>query len=85
MNTPSEYGTSKSRIKNDGSKWVDAHLQFSKGEKEVLPEEEVNTDVSWEEVSFDTIRESIAKQMLSMEDIPQLDEELKGTTGGNCS
>lgn len=78
MNTPSEFGQSKSRIKNDGEKWVDAHMQFSLGEKKVIEDNEVDINSSWEQVSFDTIRESIAKQMISTEDVP-IDEEIKGT------
>lgn len=66
-----------SRIKNDGVHWRDAHLEFTKGKVETISEEEVNEDTSWEIVSFDTIRENIAKHMLQHEKVV-IDKSLKG-------
>jgi hypothetical protein len=55
------------RIKNDGIEWRDPQLEYC-GKKVHIPEEEMIeqfSEHSWEEVSWDTAREEIAKQVLS--------------------
>lgn len=58
---------SKNKLKEDGLRWVDAHRQFTTGEDAVVDDEEANTETTWEEIDYDTVREAVARQMLDNE------------------
>lgn len=68
---------SKSRVRGDGIQWRDAHSEFIEGEACLISENEVNTLVTWEEVSWDFIRESSARQILE-QDNTKLDDQIIG-------
>lgn len=55
---------SKSRLKEDGERWVDAHHQFTTGEDAIVDDSEMNTATTWEDISYDDVREAVARQML---------------------
>lgn len=55
---------SKSRLKEDGERWVDAHQQFTTGEESIVDDSEANTATTWEDISYDDVREAVARQML---------------------
>ena len=57
----------KNKLKEDGVRWVDAHKQFTTGEDAVVDDEEANTETTWEEIDYDTVREAVARQMLDNE------------------
>jgi hypothetical protein len=70
---------SKSKVRDDGIRWIDAHEQFTKGEDAIVDDEDVNTDTTWEDVSYDVIRESMAREMLEA-DQSQLDSATRGAS-----
>jgi len=60
---------SVTRIRNTGSKWVDAHTTFVQGGEELVTVDDAEVDISttWEMVEWDTVREEVAKKMLESE------------------
>lgn len=75
-------GARPSRLKNDGAQWVDAYMEYAKGERVVAQNEEEQEEgeiQSWETVDWDTVRESVAREMLEQEALKSTDPSLRGT------
>jgi methyltransferase-like protein 6 len=58
---------SKSRVRDDGERWMDAHQLFTTGEEAIVDDSEANTETTWEDISYDAVREAVARQMLESE------------------
>jgi hypothetical protein len=75
-------GARPSRLKNDGTQWVDAYMEYAKGERVVAEnneEQEEGESQSWESVDWDAVRESVAKEMLEQEALKATDPNVRGT------
>lgn len=55
---------SKSKLKEDGQRWVDAHHQFTTGEDAIVDDSEANMATTWEDITYDEVREAVARQIL---------------------
>lgn len=78
---PAHTGARPSRLKNDGTQWVDAYMEYAKGERVVVQNEEEQEEgeaQSWESVDWDTVRESVAREMLEQEALKETDPSLRG-------
>lgn len=69
---------SKSKLKEDGTKWVDAHQQFTSGQEAVVDDEDANMETTWEDISFDAVREASAKQILEA-DFNRVSPDIRGS------
>lgn len=56
----------KRGLVTDGNRWVDAHTQFTTGEEAFVDDEDANTETTWEEISYDQVREAVARQILAV-------------------
>lgn len=75
---------SQSRLKEDGEHWTDAHQQFTTGEDAFVDDKVANTETTWEEISYDVVRESMARQMLEAER-NLVDPVTKGMFSSECA
>ena len=69
---------SKSRVRDDGERWMDAHQLFTTGEEAIVDDSEANTETTWEDISYDAVREAVARQMLESEQ-NLVDPDTKGS------
>lgn len=69
---------SKSKLKEDGERWVDAHQQFTTGEEAIVDDADAKTETTWEDISYDEVREASARQMLES-DRNSIAPEQRGT------
>jgi len=69
---------SKSKLRENGERWVDAHQIFTTGEEAIVDEENINTATTWEDISYDAVREAVAKQFLES-DQSVVDYATRGT------
>ena len=68
---------SKSKLRENGERWVDAHQHFTTGEEAIVDEENINTATTWEDISYDAIREAVARQFL-VADQSTVDSDTRG-------
>lgn len=69
---------SVTKIRNDGESWVDAFDTFAKGGEQFVKvdEETIDDSKTWEIVSWDTVREDMAKTMLERENLVIQQEQI---------
>jgi len=76
-------------LKETGKQWTDANAAYLHGEKDssvVLQDEEEKLEASsWEDVTFDNVKQEIAQMLLQREGNSQISEELRGTANNEVS